>query len=80
MYVCVFVCHSGACVCVCMGTCMWFRVKKIEEVIISKALCLCHVCAYCAGSGVNVCQHQDHGNAKWAEALNKEESLSLTLE
>lgn len=38
---CVYVCEcvSGVCVCLCM------RVKKTEEVIISKALCLRRACA-----------------------------------
>lgn len=75
----------SVCMCVCVRLGVWARacdwgVKKIEEVIINKALCLCHACAYCIGSRVNVCQHQDHKNAKWAKALNKEESFSLTLE
>lgn len=46
----MFVGEREVYVCVCGHVfCLWLGVKKIEEVIISKALCLCHVCAYCVG-------------------------------
>lgn len=52
---------------VCMHACVCFQplwVKKIEGAIIRKAVCLRHAWG---GWRVNVCHHQDHKNAKWAE-------------
>lgn len=71
-------CVCILCVCVCAQPVQW-RVKKIEEVIITKALCLCHAGVH-LGRVEGECMSTSRSQKRKAGRGIKQGCLSSTLE